>query len=29
MIRMVMDDVTHNDKGNQIRLVLRKKPGSC
>lgn len=29
MIRMVMDEVTHNDKGNQIRLVLRKKPGSC
>jgi DNA-binding response OmpR family regulator len=25
MISMVMDDVTHNAKGNQITLVLRKK----
>jgi DNA-binding response OmpR family regulator len=25
MIRMVMDEVGHNEKGNQIRMVLRKK----
>ena len=25
MIRMVMDEVSHNDKGNRIRLVLVKK----
>jgi DNA-binding response OmpR family regulator len=25
MIRMVMDEVIHNEKGNQIRLVIRKK----
>lgn len=25
MIRMVMDEVAHNEKGNQIRLVLAKK----
>ena len=25
MIRMVMDDVVHNSKGNQIRLLIRKK----
>jgi len=25
MIRMVMDEATHNEKGNQIRLVLHKK----
>ena len=25
MIHMVMDEVSHNEKGNQIRLVLKKK----
>lgn len=25
MIHMVMDEVTHNEKGNQIRMVLRRK----
>jgi DNA-binding response OmpR family regulator len=25
MIRMVMDEVVHNEKGNRVRLVLRKK----
>lgn len=25
MIRMVMDEVVHNEKGNEIQLVLRKK----
>lgn len=25
MIRMVMDEVIHNDKGNEVRLVLKKK----
>ena len=25
MIRMVMDEVTHNEKGNQVRLVVNKK----
>lgn len=25
MIRMVMDEVVHNEKGNQIKLVIRKK----
>jgi len=29
MIRMVMDEVTYNEKGNQIRLVLRKKNEPC
>ena len=28
MIRMVMDEVTHSEKGNQIRLVLHKKGAS-
>lgn len=27
MIRMVMDEVDHNDQGNQIRMVLRRKDG--
>lgn len=27
MIRMVMDEVAHNEKGNQIRLMIRKKSG--
>jgi anti-sigma regulatory factor (Ser/Thr protein kinase) len=26
MIHLVMDEVTHNERGNQIRLVLRRKP---
>ncbi len=26
MIRMVMDEIVHNAKGNQIRLVIRRKP---
>lgn len=26
MIQMVMDEVTFNERGNQIRLVLKKKP---
>lgn len=26
MIHMVMDEVAHNPKGNQIKLVLKKKP---
>jgi len=26
MIQMVMDEVSHNPKGNQIRLVLNRKP---
>lgn len=25
LIRMIMDEVTHNEKGNQIRMLLRKK----
>ena len=25
MIRMVMDEVAHNEKGNEIRLVIKKK----
>jgi serine/threonine-protein kinase RsbW len=25
MIQMVMDEVTFNERGNQIRLVLKKK----
>jgi nitrogen fixation/metabolism regulation signal transduction histidine kinase len=27
MIHMVMDEVHHNAKGNQIRMVLKKKQG--
>ena len=29
MIQLVMDEVTHNDKGNQIRLVLNRKEAKC
>ena len=25
LIHMVMDEVTHNSKGNEIRMVLKKK----
>lgn len=27
MIRMVMDEVSHNDKGNEIRMLLKRKSG--
>jgi len=29
MIQLVMDEVSHNAKGNQIRLALHRKEARC